>query len=432
MPVDVAALRAPVPRTSTLLLILVGCMKWERGLTLGMVSCFRAHMHWPSVSVLLVFVAACVNCAFAWGTIGHEIVATIAQALLPLHIRSQLCNNLPNTTAYHAMELSENDTIPIRTNVHCHLAPIANWADQVKHVMPWTSHMHYVNAVADEPPSACHFGTKGFVRESHILTGALHQCVKSVHAFTNISAIPRYANQLPFPAKRTNALRFLTHLIGDMHQPLHLVGRDAGGNAFSVYFERRRTTLHRVWDRDLVYRRIQSLHNYTRELDERDVESALRGRHYDAYIRWILVEGLGIGIKDPARQQRAWWPAWRNWTACPIKPVALGGIADPAPSRIPVCPLSWAHEIHALACQYAFPLDVQKKKPLHLRWLLAQSFLLSPDRTIAPEVAVPTYLHPIDRSLVIEKTLAMAGVRLAALIEWGFTHRTEHESAPLG
>ena len=38
------------------------------------------------------------------------------------------------------------------------------------------------------------------------------------------------------------ALKFLVHFMGDVHQPLHLVGRDKGGNGVKVRFNRRITS----------------------------------------------------------------------------------------------------------------------------------------------------------------------------------------------
>jgi hypothetical protein len=48
-------------------------------------------------------------------------------------------------------------------------------------------------------------------------------------------------------------LRFLIHLIGDLHQPLH-VGRgdDRGGNQFRVKWMRSNSNLHRIWDSGII------------------------------------------------------------------------------------------------------------------------------------------------------------------------------------
>jgi hypothetical protein len=38
------------------------------------------------------------------------------------------------------------------------------------------------------------------------------------------------------------ALKFLVHFLGDMHMPLHLTGRDRGGNLIPVFFDGRKTS----------------------------------------------------------------------------------------------------------------------------------------------------------------------------------------------
>jgi hypothetical protein len=45
-----------------------------------------------------------------------------------------------------------------------------------------------------------------------------------------------------------NALRFIIHLVGDVHQPLHLGKKeDRGGNSLNVFFFGVRTNLHSLW-----------------------------------------------------------------------------------------------------------------------------------------------------------------------------------------
>ena len=49
------------------------------------------------------------------------------------------------------------------------------------------------------------------------------------------------------------ALKFLVHLVGDIHQPLH-VGRreDRGGNLIQVQWFGEPSNLHKVWDEQLI------------------------------------------------------------------------------------------------------------------------------------------------------------------------------------
>ncbi len=48
-------------------------------------------------------------------------------------------------------------------------------------------------------------------------------------------------------------LKFLVHLIGDLHQPLHVGrGEDKGGNDIKLEWHRKKSNLHRVWDSQMI------------------------------------------------------------------------------------------------------------------------------------------------------------------------------------
>ena len=66
----------------------------------------------------------------------------------------------------------------------------------------------------------------------------------------------------PIEEKRL-ALRFIVHIIGDLHQPLHAGGGgDRGGNDFKVTWFGRATNLHSVWDSALIEQRSLSFSEY--------------------------------------------------------------------------------------------------------------------------------------------------------------------------
>ena len=72
-----------------------------------------------------------------------------------------------------------------------------------------------------------------------------------------IEAIPWYLNVLNSPDAPRNekrvALRFVAHLVGDIHQPLHAgFAEDRGGNSVDVRFNGRKENLHSMWDTALV------------------------------------------------------------------------------------------------------------------------------------------------------------------------------------
>jgi hypothetical protein len=72
-----------------------------------------------------------------------------------------------------------------------------------------------------------------------------------------IEALERFVSVLRYPASsredKVAALKFIAHLVGDIHQPLH-VGRasDRGGNELRVSWFGESSNLHRVWDSELI------------------------------------------------------------------------------------------------------------------------------------------------------------------------------------
>ncbi len=55
------------------------------------------------------------------------------------------------------------------------------------------------------------------------------------------------------PKDETEYLKMLIHLVGDIHQPLHVgLGSDRGGNDIKVMWFRSESNLHRVWDSEMI------------------------------------------------------------------------------------------------------------------------------------------------------------------------------------
>lgn len=58
--------------------------------------------------------------------------------------------------------------------------------------------------------------------------------------------------RLPLTTQR-EYLKILIHLVGDIHQPLHVgANDDRGGNNIKVMWFREQSNLHRVWDSDMI------------------------------------------------------------------------------------------------------------------------------------------------------------------------------------
>ena len=172
-----------------------------------------------------------VPAALAWGTDGHRIVAQIAAEMLTPAARARV------------QALLGNETLP----------DVANWADRIRSESEyrWSAPLHYVNlppgATAYDPQRDCPRGA----------------CV--------VAAIERFAAVLRSPEspreKQREALLFLVHFVGDIHQPLHVShARDKGGNDVAVDFFGNRTNLHTVWDSMMIRRAGKRWSVYARDL----------------------------------------------------------------------------------------------------------------------------------------------------------------------
>ncbi|QRV96259.1 S1/P1 nuclease [Ceratobasidium sp. AG-Ba] len=355
--------------------------------------------------------------ALSWGAAGHEITATIAQIHLLPSAEKEICNILP-------------------AHFNCRLSSIAAWADKIRGLpqFRWTAGLHYINPTADWPPETCYFGQAGWKTDQNILQGIVN--------------VTRGVDSLQ-GTQRDYALRFLVHFIGDIHMPLHLTGRDRGGNQDRVRYDGRITNLHSLWDGLLIAQRIRNLPNYTHPLPthqtpsappeeiirNRQIESALHGAIYDPYVRWIVLEGI-----------YGWWSdEIEEWSTCPqlsegargslthTAADSLGGLVDahlefnhasqqaifsPSaplasppftdPTDVPVCPYHWAAPIHKLNCDFIWPANLTSPHdPDH------------PGRTPAKdliELDTPEYMGRIRREKVVEHLMALGGIRLAAVL----------------
>jgi hypothetical protein len=151
-----------------------------------------------------------------WGPDGHRIVAAVALGRLS-----------PAVAAETRRLLGGRD-----------FTEIASWADEVRPQFPATAPWHYVDIeIGDSsyvPARDC--------KENACIVWALN---------TEIAALGNPA--LPDSARAT-ALKWVVHLVGDIHQPLHAGERgDKGGNSVKgLSFQGHLTNLHALWDSGLL------------------------------------------------------------------------------------------------------------------------------------------------------------------------------------
>jgi len=174
----------------------------------------------PAAIALVLVLAAPV--ASAWSEPGHRMIGAIAQEKL----------NAKAASAVTALLAAEPEPT---------LAGVSTWADRIRASDPemarTTSTWHYVNF----PQSGCAFEAKRDCPGGRCLIAALRAQLKLLGDTAQ-----------PKPV-RTQALKWVVHLVGDVHQPLHTgYGFDRGGNDFQVNWLGEGNNLHWVWDKLLL------------------------------------------------------------------------------------------------------------------------------------------------------------------------------------
>ena len=179
------------------------------------ISHMKSFFRYTLRSAMLAAVLLLSHLAFCWGLTGHRIIGEIAQQ----HLRSKARKEIKKLFG------SES------------LAWWSNWPDFIKSDSTWNhaSKWHYI----DLP---------GHISKEEFITGL--KKLPGQNLYTQIQDMVAQLKNKSLPLKqRQEALRFLVHLVGDLHQPLH-VGRDEdqGGNKIVVYWFDKKTNLHTFWD----------------------------------------------------------------------------------------------------------------------------------------------------------------------------------------
>ena len=184
----------------------------------------RSPAHKPLVRSSVLCLIVCVvmpwiaSPASAWGPAGHRIIASVAQEHLNARARARLSYLLGSETT---------------------LADVATWADDVRDERPETRAWHYINI----PPAATD------LRPQRDCPG--RNCVSDkIRQFVGIARLA-----IRDKSEVREAVKYLIHLVGDLHQPLHAgFAEDKGGNQIPVIVDGRESNLHSTWDSTIVKR----------------------------------------------------------------------------------------------------------------------------------------------------------------------------------
>jgi len=235
----------------------------------------------------------------AWGADGHHATCLLAEPLL-------------EPATWKAVR----SLLPERANGS--LSSLCTWPDDIKWMYKyhWTAPLHYI----DTPDFLCRYnydrdcydeyGNKGYCA-----SGAINNFTSQLAQFhLQQKSRPLLTKARGTEYNLTEALLFLAHIVGDIHQPLHVgFTSDAGGNTILVRWYRRKANLHHVWDNEIL------------------------DRAKDLYYNKSLPTMVDAIMKNITNN---WVGQAQLWSEC-----ANGEIA---------CPDIYATEGISLACQYAY------------------------------------------------------------------------------
>lgn len=170
-----------------------------------------------SMKKILLLFALCLGFAdcFAWGQTGHRVTGEIAEAHLSAKAKKSISEILG----------------------HESLAMVSTFMDEIKsdssyrHLDPW----HYCT----------------------IPTGETYEGAGTPEQGDVVSAISKLVAELKSKkfteGDEAFTLKLLVHLVGDIHQPLHVGnGQDRGGNDIKLEYFWEPSNLHRVWDTGII------------------------------------------------------------------------------------------------------------------------------------------------------------------------------------
>jgi hypothetical protein len=167
---------------------------------------------------LLLGLGVCLSVGLiSWGVTGHRTVGEIAER----HLSPQAKAAVKEILGHESM------------------AEVSTWADEMRKDNPETFNWHFINV----PLGLSFADFKTQVEEA-----AGSNVYKSV-----LSAEHTLKDKKSTGRQKSEALKFIIHFVGDMHQPMHVSrAEDKGGNTILLSFEGQDTNLHGLWDSSLL------------------------------------------------------------------------------------------------------------------------------------------------------------------------------------
>jgi len=218
-----------------------------------------------------------------WSKTGHRVIGDVAQDYLSRKAKKSIDKLLDGQS----------------------LAAVSNFGDEIKADRKYRefSAWHYVNFPADKDYKDVEPSEYGD------LVIGINNCIEVI------------ANAESSKEDKAFYLKFLVHLVGDLHQPMH-IGRleDKGGNDIQLQWFGRGSNLHRVWDGNMIDdygMSFTELSSSLPKLDKNEVKAIQKGDIYD----WIeetqkvtnrVYESVEVGEKLAYQYSYKWWGTVEN------------------------------------------------------------------------------------------------------------------------
>jgi len=221
-------------------------------------------------------VLASVAPARGWGVTGHRVVGEIAE------------RHLSADAAREVKELLGPDG----------LARVSVWPDEIRsddELSRGTYTWHYVTIPDGETYDTIDKEPQGDI-------------VERIQGFARVLRDPAAGKEA-----RWQALAWLVHLVGDLHQPLH-VGRgdDRGGNDVLVLWFDEPSNLHAVWDSDMIDHTRLSFTEMVRFIDHATPEQ-VEAWQAAGVLDWVAESmALRQQVYDVGDRRLSWRYRYRN------------------------------------------------------------------------------------------------------------------------
>lgn len=192
--------------------------------------------------------------SISWGTTGHFAAGRIAER----HLTPAAANAVKDLLGGAS------------------LADVSTWADDIRGDEQYkgTDKWHYINLPGGISTLQQFASTVNSLKGDNVYTAVL-KCRETLR----MTGATR--------SQKADALRFLVHLVEDLHQPMHVShAEDRGGNSIAVEYRSAKSNLHTVWDSKLIDDQMMGYEKIANRYDD-VAQPQIETWQKDSVLQWI-------------------------------------------------------------------------------------------------------------------------------------------------